>query len=132
MALEFDRNGRIYLVVDIDSCLLIDLSSRTFFSFFMLIPLSFGKPEFISNFDDKHFRLALIENDGSTYWLVFMDFQNELPWIDSQRRRTIVGKLIKKFLCLLIPILRLRVVENFVKVIVKGLFSLVGQPVGIL
>jgi len=98
----------------------------------MLIPLSFGKPEFISNFDDKHFRLVLIENDGSTYWLVFMDFQNELPWIDSQRRRTIVGKLIKKFLCLLIPILRLRVVENFVKVIVKGLFSLVGQPVGIL
>ena len=122
----------IHLVVNVEAGLFLHLSSRTLPEGLMLVEFSFGEPEFVPDFDYQHLRLVSVENNGTAYGFVLLDLEDDLPGVDADAGRRILGQLSQKLISNLLPIFGLTNFKHNIDVVVEGFFSLVGQPVGIL
>ena len=121
----------VHLVVNVEASLFLHLSSCAFPEGLVLIEFSFGEPEFVPDFDYQHLGLVSVENNGTAYGFILLDFEDDLPGVDADARRRILGQLSQKLISNLLPIFGLTNFEHNIDVVVEGFFSLIGQSIGI-
>lgn len=124
MGLELNADFGVDSMVDVDPCLLVDLSSGAGLCGFVLVPLPFRKPVLASDLDDQYFGVLPVEDDGPADWLILLQADSDLMGVELDDIRGILRKFEEE----LSLIFGLLVGEHLIDVVIVGLLCVVAEP----
>jgi hypothetical protein len=118
-------------MMNVKTCLLLNLTSSTSFCCFMLVPLSFREAKLVANSHNQDFRVIFIEDDSSADGLVLLQSSCKLEGINLDKLWTILFELEEELIALTIAIFDFLLTQDKINVVVECLLCMVAEPAGV-